>query len=347
MESGRLLLVANASPNHLGGYLRDAAFAQGLETVVQDIRLATEGPRWAVAAAWRLGRRPLHLRGYGKNLLERCVQFRPALVLTTGFAPVSRNVLVGLRQMGIPVFNYLTDDPWNPNRRAPWFLRALSEYDHVFSPRRANLDDLARIGCRAVSYLPFAYDEEMHLGGRRDAEAARPDIVFVGGADADRVPFLAALIKAKFQVRLYGGYWQRYAETRQSACGFVDPREAKHVTATAKVAVCLVRRANRDGHCMRSFEIPAMGGCLLAESTAEHREIFGEEGRAALYFRDVPELVEKARWLLSHPLEREEMVATAHRLVTGGGHTYGDRLRSMLAYSPLVPKKRREMAERQ
>jgi hypothetical protein len=36
---------------------------------------------------------------------------------------------------------------------------------------------------------------------------------------------------------------------------------------------------------MRSFEIAAVGGCMLARDIDEHREIFGSEGEAAVYFR--------------------------------------------------------------
>lgn len=316
----------------------------GIDTAVHDIRLASEGPRWATAVSWRLGRRPLRIRRFGKSLIERCAQFQPRVVLCVGIAPVSRDVLVTLRKMGISVYNYLSDDPWNPARHARWFLKALRHYDCVFSPRRANLDDLKRHGCPAVSYLPFAYSEEIHLNrdcgteaqGRTEEDPSAPDIVFVGGADSDRIPFMTALIQANFHLQLYGGYWERYAQTRHHACGHVQPREAPRVTANAKIALCLVRRANRDGHVMRSFEIPAMGGCMLAESTAEHRDLFGEEGQAVLYFENIPELIQKARWLLDHPDERQRLRAGVHRLITSGGHTYRDRLRSMLAHSALV-----------
>jgi spore maturation protein CgeB len=336
-KAKRLLLVCNTSPEHLGGYLYQAGVSMGIETAVHDVRWATEGPRWAVAAAWRLGRRPLKLGRYGKSLIERCAQWQPRLVVCVGFAPVSREALVGLKEMGIQVFNYLTDDPWNRGRYAPWFLEALPHYDHVFSPRRANLEDLKRHGCPAVTYLPFAYSEEMHLGeGWAEKETASgPDVVFVGGGDADRIPYMAALIQANFHVRLYGGYWERFPETRNNAGGHLHPKDAARAIAEAKIALCLVRRANRDGHCMRSFEIPAMGGCTLAESTAEHRELFGEEGQAVLYFDDIPELIRKARWLVEHPEDSRRLRAALHRLVTTGGHTYRDRLRTMLEYSAL------------
>jgi spore maturation protein CgeB len=347
-EPKRLLLVCNTDAEHMGGFLYQAALSLGLETVVHDVRLANRGPRWAVAVAWRFDRRPLRLRGYGKSLLARCAEFRPQLVLCVGVAPVTREVLLGIQKMGIPVFDYLTDDPWNPGRYSSWFLAALRHFDRVFSPRRANLEDLERHGCAAVTYLPFAYSEQMHLGSLPAVEdnndRSRPDIVFVGGADADRIPFMTALLQANFNLQLYGGYWERYAQTRGHACGHVEPLEAQRVTANAKIALCLVRRANRDGHVMRSLEIPAMGGCMLAESTSEHRDLFGEEGQAVLYFKDIAELIQKARWLLDHPEERQRLRAALHRRITSGGHTYRDRLRSMLAYSALATDRELEPA---
>ena len=76
--------------------------------------------------------------------------------------------------------------------------------------------------------------------------------------------------------------------------------------------------------------MPAIGGCMLTEDTVEHREIFGEDGQAVVYFQTQDEMVEKLRWLLSHDDERHRLADTAHRLITSGKHTYSDRLEAML-----------------
>jgi spore maturation protein CgeB len=102
------------------------------------------------------------------------------------------------------------------------------------------------------------------------------------------------------------------------------------LTAAAKVNLCLVRRANRDGHVMRSFEIAAIGGCMLAEDTDEHREIFGPEGEAVVYFRNAREAAERTRALLSNSSERKRLAAGLHRRIVGGAHSYVDRLAAML-----------------
>ena len=82
---------------------------------------------------------------------------------------------------------------------------------------------------------------------------------------------------------------------------------------------------------MRTFEVPAVGAALLMENTDEHRDLFGPEGQAALYFDHIPEMTEKARWLLDHDEERKRMAEAARRIVIEGAHTYHDRLRQMLS----------------
>jgi hypothetical protein len=185
-----------------------------------------------------------------------------------------------------------------------------------------------------VSYLPFAYAPSKHLANGAHPVDPAADVIFAGGADPDRVPPIAALIAAGFRLALYGGYWKRYPETRRYDLGHADLPTLRQAVTAAKIALCLVRRANRDGHVMRTYELPAMGACLLTEDTAEHREIFGAEGDAVLYFASIPEMIEKARWLVGHDAERHQLAVNAHVRITGGRNTYRDRLAAMLNLSP-------------
>jgi spore maturation protein CgeB len=117
---------------------------------------------------------------------------------------------------------------------------------------------------------------------------------------------------------------------RPYALGHKSPGEVAALTAAAKVNLCLVRRANRDGHVMRSFEIAALGGCMLVEDTAEHRNIFGQDGEAVAYFQSAREAGERAKTLLTDPAERARLSASVFARVSAGRHTYRDRLLSML-----------------
>jgi spore maturation protein CgeB len=69
---------------------------------------------------------------------------------------------------------------------------------------------------------------------------------------------------------------------------------------------------------------------MLAEDTDEHREIFGPEGEAVVYFRNAREAAERTRALLCNSSERERLAAGLHRRIVGGAHNYVDRLATML-----------------
>jgi spore maturation protein CgeB len=331
----RLLLVGNPDPVHVGAHLVHAAAGSGYDVRLVDVRRAYAGSKWRRRVDWWLrGRRPSRLRLFSQEVLEACLKLRPEWMLATGLAPVDASTVAELGRLGIQRVMYLTDDPWNPSHRADWFIQALPHYDLVFSPRRANLADLERLGCHQVHYLPFGYAPEVHYPDppvtSNEAKMFTSDVVFAGGADRDRVPYIAALLRSGFKVALYGGYWERFRSTRRHSRGHADPASLRKAIGGAKVALCLVRRANRDGLAMRSFEVPAIGACMLVEDTEEHREIFGPPDRAVAYFRSLDEMVRKMHRLMDDPGERRRLGCEAHRLIVEGRHTYRDRLRSML-----------------
>jgi spore maturation protein CgeB len=329
--SGRLLLVANPGIEHVGAHLLNAARSMDLEVRLLDLTEAFHGPRWMRSINWWLrGRLPSRLEEFSADVVQTCRDFRPSWMVSTGIAPLTPAALEEMRRLGVASFNFLTDDPWNRWHRAPWFMPALPVYDAVFSPRRANIEQLRALGCRRVEYLPFAYAPNVHFPETSPSTLVNHDVVFIGGGDRDRQPPVIALIEAGIHVALYGGYWDRDARTRPYWRGFVGPQELRWVTGGSKVVLGLVRRANRDGHSMRTFEAPAMRACLLTEDTDEHREIFGAEGECVLYFRDYPQMVQKAHQLLSDASLRERLTDAAYARIAGGGNTYRDRLERMI-----------------
>ncbi len=238
-----LVLLGNPGVTHVGAHLYHAAKSLGLRVILVNTLEAFAGPIWVRKINWWVrGHRPPRLRQFSGQLVRLCREIRPTWLLATGLVPLTAAALKEIGQLSIARVNYLTDDPWNPAHRAPWFMKTLRLYDHLFSPRRANLVDLKAIGCQRVSYLPFAYAPEVHFPephtrGEKE-ERAPADIIFAGGADRDRVPLLAALLRAGFQVELYGAYWERFAETRAHARGEADPQTLRRALGRAKVALC-------------------------------------------------------------------------------------------------------------
>jgi spore maturation protein CgeB len=274
---------------------------------------------------------------FAARVLETCAAAHSSFVLTTGCAPLDGSHIEAIRSLGARIVNYSTDDPWNPALQAPWFLSTLPSYDAVFTPRRANMEDFRRCGVRTVRYLPFAYDREVHQPWPEPASAGAPsDVLFVGGCDYDRLPLITALIKAELNLALFGAYWDRQVVTRPHWRGLVDQDTIRAASAAARICLCLVRRANRDGHVMRSFEAAAIGGCILAEDTADHRELFGHDDHAVRYFKTVDDLVQQARALVADAAARLRLSTRLRERMIGGDHTYASRLATMLKLSDTV-----------
>lgn len=335
MTERRLLLVGDPGPAQLGGHLVSAARSLGVTVHLCDMRRAYGGGALRRRLSWWLrGRRPARLREFSAMVLDAVRRQQPDVMLATGLAPLDEPTLSAIGREGVRRVNFLTDDPWNPAHRAPWFLAGLGCYDHVWSPRHANLHDLRRTGVRRVDYLPFGYNPDVHRpqapATDQERHAYDVDLLLAGGADRDRVAFLAPVLDAGFRVALHGGYWHRHAATRPYARGFLDVDGLRKATSAARVSLGLVRRANRDGHSMRTYEVPAMGGCLLAERTSDHERLFGREGEAVLYFQTPAEVIEHVRRLLAHPDDRDRLAQAARIRIEGGRHTYADRLSVIL-----------------
>lgn len=324
--TGPLLVVGNRGGSNVAGSLERAARAEGRVVEVLEPALAMVAPTIIRRANWWLrGRRPTWLGWFGDELLRRQAALRAETVIFTGITPPGRSAVQELGRRGVRTVSYLTDDPWNPDHRAPWFLETLPAYDVVFTTRRANLADLQRLGVRDARHLPFGWDPDLWFPESSDHRVV--DVLFVGGAEPERVPFLLALRQASMSVQVYGSGWERHRDVRPLSGGQADVIAVRRATTSCRLALCLVRHRNRDGHVMRTFEIPAMKACILAEATEEHRELLGQE---APYFASPGELVERARELIADEDRRRAIAGAVSRRIADGGHRYADRLRTLV-----------------
>ena len=328
-----ILIVGNPESFHVGAHFLKAAKTLGLRSEIKDVKEAFSGSRLVQSVLWRFcGHKPQGLEAYGNDVVAHCKRAGYSAVLSTGIAPLDQNALGQLKNAGIQTLNYLTDDPWNKAHSAPWFLEAIRHYDTVFTTRRSNFSDLRKNDCQNIHYCPFGYDIIAHkLSPGLVTETNGPDIIFVGGADSDRKKILKPLLQNGIKLALYGGYWANSKDFSHYSCGNADLSILARKGQEAKITLCLVRRANRDGHVMRTFEAAASGGCMLVEDSEEHREIFGADGECVVYFSSDAEMVTKAKWLLGHPEERFRLrKAVYKKIVVDGENTYHDRLKFML-----------------
>lgn len=241
-----------------------------------------------------------------------------------------------LRQEVAPVFIFHSDNPLpGTDASRPEYLGSARECDAYFIWSRKVARQLRTQGVHPVHYLPFAWDPVIHPPLGLAHEESGATVLFVGGWDRERERLLSRVAK-RFPLDIWGpDYW----ETRTSSGSPVRAawqgravygREAAQVIAKASITLNLVRRQNRpDGTNMRTFEVPGIGGFLLATSTSGAREIFAREDGAGAYFHDAESLMRKLEEYLAKPEERRRIAEKAHRVVRAG-HRYTDRVQRIV-----------------
>jgi spore maturation protein CgeB len=271
-------------------------------------------------------------KSFQKKIIETAKIARPSHLLVLGTSGVYKETLIALQKLSITTINFLTDDPWNTAHSSTWFHESLPHYDLLLTPRKANISQLNDFSKTRVDYLPFAYNPEVHFEemdiSETEQKELESDIMFFGGADSDRIPFIHKLIRHGFKINLFGGYWERDNLTRPFSRGIVPLKTLRKAIKVSKICLNLVRRANRDGHVMRTFEIPAMGGCLLTEKTEEHLAIFGD--RSVKMFVTEKDLLQEVETLLSSPELRKQTTLEGRKKILSSKNTYADRLQSIL-----------------
>ena len=240
----KLFILGGRGGTNVGESFYRAALSLNIQSKYFDVSAAFEGNQIIRYLARRLSDgKPMKLQEFSQNLVIQSRKNTPEFIITTGLAPVNEQALKEIGKMNVKRINYLTDDPWNKAHYARWFRKALPQYDMVYTTRTSNIDDIRKAGCRRVEYLPFGYDPYLfkpQILTEKKKKVFDADVLFAGGADKDRVPYIHALISAGIKVELYGSYWEKYKETKNSTKGQADIETLREAISGAKIALCLV-----------------------------------------------------------------------------------------------------------
>lgn len=228
--------------------------------------------------------------------------------------------------------NLNPDDPLNVGSNGSTngcVVDALSFFDLYLTWSRPLIERLQAAGCRRVEYLPFGYDEELHLAASSSSASTRGRIAFVGSWDKEREATLTKV--ADLDLAIYGASWARVARgsplRRMIVPRNVFGAELSQIVRDSSVSLNLLRPQNAGAHNMRTFEIPAMRGLMLTTRSAEQRDYF-PEGTACLMFNSATELREQVRAVQQDPMYAESIRRSGANLARS--HTYTRRAVSLL-----------------
>lgn len=296
----------------------------------------------AYRIAHRLGR-VLDTEGTNRALPRLAQSHRPDLIWIEKGVMIHPGTLETVRRAlpGVRLAAYSEDDMALAHNRTRAFTDCLPLYDTVFTTKAANLDpgELAALGARRVVLVDKAFDPYQHkpldIG---DAERALlgADVGFVGTFEADRARSLLFLAENGIRVRVWGNGWAAMAahhpnlavEGRAVVNTAHDPAYTKTIGAT-RINLAFLRKLNRDRQTDRSVEIPACGGFMLAERSADHARLF-EEGKEAAFFDGDEELLDKVRYFLAHEDERAAIANAGRDRCLASAYDEGRRFKAML-----------------
>jgi len=299
-----------------------------------------------------------------RRVIDAAAEHRPALVWAEKQEYLRQETIDQLRADGAIVLHYNPD----PYFSLAWKRNALADaclalYDVLVVTKRYEVEAY-RLHCRGrIVYSPLGYDMVGHAPPVAGTLRNGDDVVFVGGWEPRRERLLSSAREFTDRVRVWGYGWRIAQRSRanplralrlgrlspgrrtyfgapsrmltgtigdgEGSSGEIYEEEYSRVVARSRIALGLVREICPDEHTTRTFEIPAIGGFMLADRTNEHRELF-EEGKEAEYFGSDEEYRDKLRFYISNDAARESIARAGHGRCMRSGYSYDDRIRAVL-----------------
>lgn len=291
-------------------------------------------------------------RRFNEELLETVQREKPdlffAFLYTDELEPAT---LREIKKLTTSVA-WFSDDSWRFwNYAAEWaprFTWAITTY-----PWRVK--DYARVGQPNVVVSQWGVNENFYHPLHDPIPGGVPEVSFVGSWSAPRGRIVASLLRAGIPVSVYGAGWQSagWASRR------VTDEEMLSIFTQSKINLALnpapglwnitslgqllgrrsVDRFVPDLRLIRNwsafldhripqikarhFEVAACGGFTIA-GWAEGIEQYYAPDKEMVFYKSMPELIEKVRWYLDHPAEREAIARAGYER-TVRDHTYRRR----------------------
>ncbi|MBY6263643.1 hypothetical protein EI613_17230 [Azospirillum sp. 412522] len=224
---------------------------------------------------------------------------------------------------------WLVDEPYEVDDTASWSNR----FHAVFVNDAATLSRH-----RNAHYLPVSFDPSRHF----DDGGGRPHKVgFIGGHNSVREAMLLRLLDEDLLSYVVGGPWRSPRLKAICLSENIPAEETADLYRRTRIVINIFRekhhfnRARTPGHAMnpRIYEALACGALVVSEHRPEIDTVFP----AMPVFRNPDQLVDAVRRLLRD--EAAFGVALAACRAALPGHSYADRLRSVIAALgfPLPP----------
>jgi spore maturation protein CgeB len=237
-----------------------------------------------------------------KNLLKYISNKRPEVVWIFKGIEILPKTIRLIKSLKINIINYNPDHP---------FIRTFSASGGKNVEKCVPLYDLhfcySLDLCRTIQkkyniptvYLPFGFElsEEVFQISAQEPELLK--VVFVGNPDKYRKKIIQYLADNKVNIDVYGYGWNKWLTNNKYITIYngVEKKDFWLAMRKYRVNLNIFRPHNEGSHNMRTFEIPAIGGIMLAPSSKEH-SMFFKENEEFFTYTDLASLLSSCNYLL-------------------------------------------------
>jgi spore maturation protein CgeB len=267
-------------------------------------------------------------------------KFKPDVIWVFKGMEIFPDTLSWAKKRGIKLAEYNPDNPFIFTGRGSGnqnVTDSLALYDlHFTYNLEIKLQLEQRFG-KEVVYLPFGYEinDELYELCAQQMEVVKT--CFLGNPDKVRAAFITSIAEKGIAIDVYGNNWRRFLDHKNIA--LFPPVYGENLWKTLRryrVQLNLLRIHNEDAHNMRSFEVPGIGGIMVAPTTTDHRHLF-ESGKEVFLYSDADECVSLIRKLLTlSAQEALKIREAAHQRSVDSGYSYRHRgLQALIALKKL------------
>jgi len=295
-----------------------------------------------------------------KKLLETVRREKPDLCFFAIFNDeIKKKTIKEITEKGNTVtYNWFSDDQWRfvnySKHWAPLFHWVSTT--HSKAPEKYK-----KMGYKNVIKTQFGCNQFIY---KKTGAGLKHDVTFVGQPHGSRKKIVQDIADAGIKIECWGGGWPNgrisqddmiklFSESRIN----LNPTDLSSAFGTKPLAKIFLRRwvdgsyhpynpkfwipniaslVNKLGSQVkgRNFEVPGSGGFLLTGDADNLTEYF-EDGKEIVIYKDTKDLMEKAKYYLSHEEERAAIAEAGYER-TLREHTYEKRFNEIFKTMGLV-----------
>lgn len=285
--------------------------------------------------------RPIFLKEYNKEILQRNSIFQPDLILVYKGAFVSPETLLHLKSENKKLVNFFPDVSFMAHGNL--LPKSLPLFDHVFTTKTFGIQDLENhLGIKNSTFIPHGFDPEIH---RPVSDKLIPkdffcDVSFIGTYSPKKERLLSYIKESipDLKMKIWGEQWNK-----SSSSAIKSSIQGRQILGDLYAAAINGSKINLgflseqvagassgDLITSRTFHIPASGGFMLHERNPQSLKFYLEDQEAGFFEGENELVVQINRFLQNDGLRNSIKEAGYQRALKD--HSLDQRAELLLGY---------------